>query len=62
MNDSDHTSVAMPALKLTTAWLAALGLQTWGDFASFLAACYTLLLIGEWVYKKLKRTAPKGEE
>ncbi len=63
MNDNDHTSaVAMPAFKIFTAWLAALGLQTWGDFASFLAACYTLLLIAEWVYKKIKRTPQKVEE
>lgn len=49
MNDNDHTSVAMPMIKIISAWLAAVGLQSWGDFASFLAAVYTALLIAEWV-------------
>ncbi len=62
MNDNDHTTVAMPAFKIFTAWLAALGLQSWGDFASFLAACYTLILILEWIYKKFKRTHPKDDQ
>jgi hypothetical protein len=62
MNDNDHTTVAMPAFKIFTAWLAALGLQSWGDFASFLAACYTLLLIGEWFFKKIKGTQQKGDK
>lgn len=62
MNDNDHTSVAMPGIKIFTAWLAALGLQSWGDFASFLAACYTLLLIGEWFYKKFKNNQPKADK
>ena len=62
MNDNDHTSVAMPAFKIFTAWLAALGLQSWGDFASFLAACYTALLIAEWVYKKIKRSPTREDK
>lgn len=62
MNDNDHTTVAMPAFKIFTAWLAALGLQSWGDFASFLAACYTLLLIGEWFFKKIKGTPQKVDK
>ena len=60
MNDNGHTSVAMPMIKIFTAWLAAIGLQTWGDFASFLAACYTLLLIAEWVHNRFLR--PKKAE
>lgn len=55
MNDNDHTSVAMPAIKIISAWLAAVGLQSWGDFASFLAACYTALLIAEWVRNRFFR-------
>lgn len=39
----------MPMIKIVSAWLAAVGLQSWGDFASFLAAVYTALLIAEWV-------------
>lgn len=56
MNENDHTSVAMPLIKIFTAWLAAIGLQSWGDFASFLAACYTALLIAEWVSNRFFRT------
>ena len=50
----DHNTVAMPVLKIVTAWAAAYGLTSWGDVASFLAACYTMLLIIEWVWKKLR--------
>lgn len=53
MND-DHTTVAMPVFKIITAWAAAWGLQSWGDVASFLAALYTMLLITEWLWKKLR--------
>ena len=52
MND-DHT-VALPLVKIATAWGAAFGMKSWGDLASFCAAIYTLLLIGEWIYKKIK--------
>lgn len=55
MNDNDNTSVALPMIKIISAWLAAVGLQTWGDFASFLAACYTMLLIVEWVHNRFFR-------
>jgi len=39
----------MPVIKILTAWAAAIGFQSWGDVASFLAAVYTALLIAEWV-------------
>ena len=55
MNDNDHTSVAMPVIKIVSAWLAAIGLQSWGDLASFLAALYTALLIAEWVRNRFFR-------
>lgn len=54
MND-DHSTVALPVFKIVTAWAAAYGLTTWGDLASFLAACYTFLLICEWCWKKFIR-------
>ena len=44
MND-DHT-VALPMVKIATAWAAVIGLKSWGDFASFCAAIYTLILSG----------------
>lgn len=53
MNDSDQT-VAAPAFKIVTAW-TAVGITSWADFASFLAAGYTMLLIFEWFWKKFWR-------
>lgn len=49
------TSVASPGIKLITAWLAALGITSWGDLASFLAAVYTACLLSEWVWKRFLR-------
>lgn len=51
------------ALKGCSAWacvafakaLTVLGISSWGEAASFLAAIYTVILIGEWVWKKLKK-------
>ncbi len=53
MNDQS-VSVASPALKIGTAW-AAVGITSWADFASALAALYTMILIGEWFWKKFLR-------
>lgn len=36
-------------------WLEAIGIQSWGDLAAMLAAFYSLLLICEWVWKRIKR-------
>ena len=58
----DNTTVAMPILKIISAWAMAFGLKSWGDVASFLAALYTLVLIGEWVYKKLKPLFKRGRK
>lgn len=55
MTEHDHTTVAAPVIKIITAWLAALGLKSWGDVASLLAAIYTALLIIEWFWKKFWR-------
>ena len=49
-----------PAAKAGTAWgatgvgfiLETLGFHSWGDFAAFCAAAYSLILIGEWAWKK----------
>jgi uncharacterized membrane protein len=46
-----ESTVGDPILKLVSAW-AAVGITSWADFASFLAAIYSLILIGEWVYRK----------
>lgn len=53
MNDTDQT-VAQPAIKIVTAW-AAVGITSWADAASMLAAIYTGLLIFEWWWKKFWR-------
>lgn len=48
-------SVTHPVMKVATVWLAALGVTSWGEFAAFLAAIYSLLLILEWCWKKFVR-------
>jgi len=44
------------ATKLGTLWggvaLSKLGIYTWSDVAAVLAAVYSLILIGEWCWKK----------
>jgi hypothetical protein len=45
--------VAAPVLKIASAW-AAVGITSWADAASFVAFCYTLILIAEWAWKKFK--------
>lgn len=46
--------MGMTAAKIGTAW-AAVGITSWADAASALAFLYTLLLIGEWVWKRAGR-------
>ena len=50
---SSETGVGVGA-RLFTAW-AAVGITAWADFAAFLAAIYSMLLIGEWVWKRTLR-------
>lgn len=47
-----NESVSQPVIKVATAW-AAVGITSWAEFASFLAALYSLLLILEWVWKRV---------
>jgi len=49
-----HTSVTAPGAKIATAWVATL-FTSWADFASFLAAIYTLILLLEWCWKRFGR-------
>lgn len=53
----EHSTVSAPAVKIATAWLAALGISNWSDIAAMFAALYTLLLIMEWFWKKFWRPA-----
>ena len=45
--------IAAPVLKIASAW-AAVGITSWADAASFVAFCYTMILIAEWLWKKTK--------
>lgn len=50
MNDT-QVSVAQGGLKIASAW-TIVGITSWADVASALAALYTVILISEWVWKK----------
>ena len=56
MNDNTDP-INSPALKVTSAWIAAgfaqIGIASWGDFAAFAASIYTLCLLFEWLWKKV---------
>ena len=43
-----------------TKWLEMLGIHSWGDFAGMAAGIYSLLLIGEWIWKKTKQRRGQG--
>lgn len=49
-------TVANPEIKIASAW-ALVGITSWADFAAFVAAIYTLILLGEWFWKKVIRPA-----
>lgn len=53
MNDQAQT-IAAPVAKVATAW-AAVGITSWAEAASFLAFCYSAILIGEWAWKRFIR-------
>ena len=52
--ESQSMTVAAPEMKIASAW-AAVAVTSWADFAAMLAAIYTLILIGEWCWKKFLR-------
>lgn len=54
MNDHEAKATTM---KLTLAWLGVTfsWTFTWAEFAAMLAAIYTILLIFEWIWKKVVR-------
>lgn len=51
-DQNDH--IAAPLAKIATAW-AAVGITSWAEAASFAAFLYSMLLIGEWLWKRLFR-------
>lgn len=54
MNTDQQSTVTAPVVKVVTAW-AAVGITSWADVASILAALYTLVLLLDWVWKKFGR-------
>lgn len=50
-----ETSVSNPILKVMSAFGAAIGVETWSEAAQFVAFCYTLILIAEWIYKHVRQ-------
>lgn len=51
---NDQNGVVAPIAKAASVW-AMVGITSWSDAASFLAFCYTLVLIGEWLWKRIFR-------
>lgn len=49
-----NISVSAPGAKIASV-LALVGITTWADFASVVAAIYTLILIGEWLFNRFGR-------
>lgn len=56
---NDKSSVASPVIKALTAIGASVGVNSWSEAAQFVAFCYTVLLIGEWVWKVIRRARSK---
>jgi hypothetical protein len=50
--DNLASEVSSPLVKLGSLW-ALIGITSWTDFASFLGAVYSMILIGEWLWKKV---------
>lgn len=48
----EQREAAVSGIKLGSVW-AAVGITSWADFAAFLAALYSMLLIGEFTWKKV---------
>ncbi len=49
-----NTTPDHATMKIASVWFLTL-FTSWADFAAFLAAMYSLLLIGEFVWKKFLR-------
>ena len=55
----DHSDVQSAGVKVSLSWLgvllANLGVHGWDQLAAMVATVYTLMLIGEWLYKKARQ-------
>jgi len=49
-----QSNIENPVAKIFSAW-ALIGVTSWAEAASALAACYTALLIAEWLWKRVAR-------
>lgn len=52
--DQHSGTIEQPLAKFISLW-ALIGITSWTDFAAFLGALYSMLLIGEWMWKKALR-------
>lgn len=50
----DHSRIDAAGVKIVSAW-ALIGITSWADFAAFLGAIYTGVLLSEWAFKKIIR-------
>ena len=54
MNEQQTSDVVVPGVKIVSVW-AAVKITSWADAASAIAFFYTLLLVGEWLWKRFGR-------
>lgn len=51
---NDNTTIAHPIAKAASAVVAAgMAGYSWSEIAAMLAALYTVILIGEWMWKRI---------
>ena len=53
MNQSEQ--ISHPVVKGVSVAAAGIGALSWPDIAAILASIYTLVLMGEWAWKKVLR-------
>ena len=50
----ENNDIPMPVAKVVSLW-AVIGVTSWTEAAAFAGFVYSMILIGEWVWKKLIR-------
>ena len=50
----ENNDIQMPVTKVVSLW-ALIGVTTWTEAAAFAGFVYSLILIGEWLWKKVFR-------
>lgn len=60
MDPETKASLAKGGSAWVAVFLADLGINSWGDVAAMMAALYSLVLICEWVWKRLLRPMVSG--